>query len=328
MVTKSRERLLSLFVGSVFLAGLVASASLSFAQAPTPPGKGRDRPITRTLPRLEIYEKLGKEFDIPPKEAKAMVVSLEDRGFLLREAVMLVILANERAGKLVEEGKFAKNDKAKAMHASVEYLYEIVEKEGLGWITMAQRIGIDALRGGNIRALTAQANSFIGATSQSASVSRTPEPPEEAKAAPEEVKAALEGRKKALAEKKAKEGTRQADPKKEQTFPRETIFKNLQKELAVDGDTVESVMTRLEAQMPVRESVMLTLVANAMAQKLIKQGQFTKDQRKDALLSSVDYILPYVERGEGWGDLGKRVGVEGLNGVNLNKKANAIIGQK
>ena len=303
------------------LLAMLSSAGLSLAQMPTPPGKGTDRPIPRTAPRTEIYENMSKEFGIPSKEARALVATLEDKGFLLREAVMLVILANERAEKLIKDGKFAKNDKAKAMHDSAAFLYDLVEKEGLGWITLSQKVGVPVLRGAELKGLIVKASTLMGQFTQRAPVAGTPEQDEE-------IKEALAARQKSMAERKSKEGVRQGDKTQEEHFAKEAIVKNLQKELAVDKETVEGLMGKLEGDMPLRESVMLMVVSNGLALKLIQKGDFTKQQKKEALLYSVDFILPFMERGEGWGDVGKRVGVEGLSGVNLNKKANAILGQK
>ena len=120
---------------------------------------------------------------------------------------------------------------------------------------------------------------------------------------------------------------RQPDPVLEPTFPRNVIYQNLAEELGVDEETAKRLLVGLESQMPLREAVMLLILANATTEKQIEQGGFSERQKKDALLKSIDSVRALIEQGVGWGTLGSSVGVD-ISGGNLNAKSNVIIGQR
>jgi hypothetical protein len=155
-----------LFVAVLLAAGLVASATDGFAQ---PPPRGGDRPVQRTLSRKEIYANLSNELGVKDAEAKALVQSVEDRGFPPRETVVLLLLAKARADRLIEEGKVSKGQGLDALHASVDFLVGLVEKEKAGWLALVQKTGVQV----DLTAVVARANQIIGFFSERAGVSRT-----------------------------------------------------------------------------------------------------------------------------------------------------------
>jgi len=155
-----------LFVVVLLAAGVMATATDGMAQ---PPPRGGDRPVQRTLPRKEIYAKLGAGLDVGQGEAKSLVQSVEDKGFPLREAVVVLLLAKARADRLIEEGKFSKEQRAQALTDSAEHLVGLVQKEKAGWLVLVQKTGAKV----ELSAVVAKANQIIGFFSERAGVSRT-----------------------------------------------------------------------------------------------------------------------------------------------------------
>jgi len=154
------------FVVVLLAAGLVAAATDGIAQ---PPPRGGDRPVQRTLPRNEIYAALGTGLDVGREEAKSLVQSVENKGFPLRETVVLLLLAKARADLLIEEGKLSKKQGAQALTESAEYLVGLVQKEKAGWLVLVQKTGAKV----DLSAVVAKANQIIGFFSERAGVSRT-----------------------------------------------------------------------------------------------------------------------------------------------------------
>src|SRR5262245_20969305 len=107
-------------VASLALAGFI-SASIAvdaIAQsAPRTPPPG-ERPVQRTLPRNEIYANLSERLEISEADAQTLTRSVEDKGFPLRETVVLLLLANGRTNQLVEQGKLAKDRRVEGMRTS------------------------------------------------------------------------------------------------------------------------------------------------------------------------------------------------------------------
>jgi hypothetical protein len=155
-----------LFVVVLLAAGVVATATDSIAQAPP---RGGDRPVQRTLPRNEIYAKLGTVLDVGQGEAKSLVQSVEDKGFPLRETVVLLLLGKARADRLIEEGKFSKEQRAQVLTESAEHLVGLVQKEKAGWLVLVQKTGAKV----DLSAVVAKANQTIGFFSERVGVSRT-----------------------------------------------------------------------------------------------------------------------------------------------------------
>jgi len=265
----------------------------------------RERPIMRTLSRGDLYAKLGADLGMGKEEVKPVVVSLEDRGFLLRDAITLILLAKIRADRMTQEGKVTNETSARALRESVDYLVGVIDKEGAGWQALAQKARADL----DSRAVLMKAALFMGLSSKTVPASGDPKAKGQATAA------------------RPREAIRQRDPVAERNLPREAIYNNLVKELGLELETVKSLLTRLTSEMPVREGVILLLVAKALTDKRLERGEFSRGPRKEAFSSSVDAVMPLVQKGEGWGDVGKKVGVD-LPGVYLNKKANALIGQR
>jgi hypothetical protein len=158
-----RIRASRLFVVVLLAAGLVASATDGFAQPP----RG-ERPVQRTLPRKEIYANLGTGLDVGQGEAKSLMQSVEDRGFPLRETVVLLLLAKARADRLIEEGKVPKEQRAQALTESAGYLVGQVEDKA-GWLMLVQQTGATV----DLSKVVARANKIIGFFSEKVRVSRT-----------------------------------------------------------------------------------------------------------------------------------------------------------
>jgi hypothetical protein len=154
------------FLVVALAAGLLASTPESFAQ---PPSRGQDRPVQRTLPRKEIYANLSKELGVKDAEAKALVESLEDKGFPPRETVVLLLLAKARADRLIEEGRYPKGQGLDALNASVDFLVGLVEKDKAGWLALVENTGAKI----DLTTVVAKANQIIGFHSERAGVSRT-----------------------------------------------------------------------------------------------------------------------------------------------------------
>jgi hypothetical protein len=303
------HRFIAFFVAGFLVPVLSTSIQPGFAQEPVI--IQRERPIRTVLPRLNIYNYVSKEVGVNPEEIKALVVSLEDRGFLLKDALTLVYLARARADLWIQEGKVAKEDLAKALHASAGQMAEQVEKETVGWLALIEQAGVkEKIRDFNLKADVAMGIAALKAPGA------TPSATEE-----KATRAPLEAR-------RSREGSRQADPVAETTLPREAIFNNLVKEVAVDEKTVEGLVSSLEAQMPLREAVITLFVAKELAEKKIAEGEFPGPQRKAALEASLQQLLPLIQGGAGWGDIGRKIGVPELTGRRVNLKANAILGQK
>ena len=355
------------------LAALPASTRANLAQQdnprdPPPPGRGRDKPIQRTGPRAEIYERAAKDLNLPSgKEVKPLVVALEERGFFLGDAVTLLLIAKPRAEQLVEQGKFKKESYPQALRASADEFAKLVEEEGAGFLTLLMRAGVKE----DLRNFVAKTRMTLGLISQRAPDTLDPEveerlaralaarqkaaaaresdakagekgaqqAPTASKAAkPEELMAKLgveEAAQEAPPAQKAtkpgaiasKTGGREADTSEEKNLPREVIYKNLAKELVETPELAKQQLTRLEAEMPLREAVMAMLVADLYGSKQIQEGKYPKERRGEALQEGIDLVVNMVRAGEGWGNMAKRLGF-GVSGASLNKRANTIIGQK
>ena len=143
------HRSLVFITAAFLLAASPASALANMAQqqddpyAPPPPGKGRDRPIQRSGPREEVYERAAGELNLPSgKEVKPLVLALEERGFFLSDAVTLLLIAKPQAEQLIAQGKFKKENYPQALRASSEEFAKLVEDEGAGFLTLLMRAGI------------------------------------------------------------------------------------------------------------------------------------------------------------------------------------------
>lgn len=354
------------------LVGLPASTRANLAQddprTPPPATKGRDRPIQRTGPRADVYERAAKELNLPSgKEVKPLVILLEERGFFLRDALTLLLIARTRAEQLIEQGKFKKGSYPQALRASIDEQVKMVEEEGAGFMTLSMRAGIKE----DLRTVTGRGQLVLGLITQRAPTTPDPEveerraralaarqkakpeesdteaddekereaPPARKTAKPAEVMSKLgvkeEGEREAPPAKKtakpgaaaSKSGGRETDVTNESILPHEAIYKNLAKELAINPELAKEQVTRLEAEMPIREAVMLILVADIYGSKKIQQGEYPKERRVDALLESIDAVLNVMRAGEGWGGVGNRLGIS-VSGASLNKRTNSLIGQK
>jgi hypothetical protein len=321
------------FLVVLLAAGLVASTTESFAQ---PPPRGQDRPVQRTLPRKEIYGNLSKELGVTEGEVKALEQSTEDKGFPPRETVVLLLLAKARADRLIEEGKFSKRQGMDALNASVDFLVGLIEKDKAGWLALVQNSGGKA----DLSAVVAKANQIIGFHSERAGVSRTvPVMQREVavKAEGESEKVKVQPPAKAAAQ-EGREGVRsganegelslkkkgEPEPAPAKMFPREVILQNLAKEFSLDVEMINAHLTRYEQEMPIREAVLVFVIANDLTRRQILTGEIDKAQRKQAFESNLNYILQRRHEGVGWGDIG-RLGE--LSGRDVNLKANRLVGQ-
>ena len=337
------------FAMGVLMAGLVVSTTESVAQQQARGSRGKDQPVQRIRPRQEIYANLSTQLGLNDVEAaQELLSSVENRGFPLREAIVLLLLAKAGADRLIEAGDMPKDAALEALQSSADVLVDLVDNEAAGWQALAESTGAQV----NLTQLVMTARAVMGLYSERAGESRI-EPmvelgvttkveqgtPSERKPAPAEGKRPAPERKpmaqaaKPLAQ-AAKPvapegmGRRSNEPGSQpaRTFPRETILKNLAKEFAVDEETANTLLTRLESKMPLREGVMLMVVANELTRRQILLGEITKAQRKEALTSNVDTLLPFREEGEGWGNVGPRVGLH-ISGRTLNQKSRMLIGQ-
>jgi len=156
------------FVVVMLAFGLVALATESFAQRP--PARGREeRPVQRTLPRKQIYANLSEGLGVKGEEAKSLLQSVEDKGFPLRETVVLLLLAKAQADRQIEEGKFSKEQRVQALTATAEHLVGLVEKEKAGWLALVQKTGAKVA----LSSVVSKANQIIGFHSERSSVSWT-----------------------------------------------------------------------------------------------------------------------------------------------------------
>ena len=156
-------------VVTVLAAGLVASTTDGFAQPPPRGPHGGDRPVQRTLPRKEIYRNLSEAIDVKEAEAKSLAQSVEDRGFPLRETIVVLLLAKARADHLLDEGKFAKEQRTQAIRGGADFLVGLVDKDKAGWLDLVQKSGAKV----DLSAVVTKANEIIGFYSERAGVSST-----------------------------------------------------------------------------------------------------------------------------------------------------------
>ncbi len=288
---------------------LLAPTSVSLADA-----RGRDRPILRTLPRQGIYANLSQELHIKKEVAETLVTSLEDKGFFLQHAIALLLLAKTRADRLIDNGKFAKEQGEQAVRASAEYLVDLIVKENVGWLTLTRKAEVNL----DPRVLMKKANVVIGFSIRKAAL--PPHIPYKGIKALQ-LAAKQAGTKQPAAKqagtKQPRKVVRRPDTVREPILRREVIYQNLAKELAVGQETVKTLLTGLESKLPFREGIMLMIIAKAVVDK----------ETKDALRESVDAVRTHIERGTGWGSIGQVVGVN-ISAATLNRKVNALIGQK
>jgi hypothetical protein len=170
MLTKMPGVRSSRFFVVVMLAfGLVALATESFARRPPASGGGEERPVQRTLPRKQIYANLSEGLGVKGEEAMSLLQSVEDKGFPLRETVVLLLLAKAQADHQIEEGKSSKGQRVQALTATAEHLVGLVEKEKAGWVALVQKTGAKV----DLSLVVAKANQIIGFYSERASVSWT-----------------------------------------------------------------------------------------------------------------------------------------------------------
>ncbi|MBI4260976.1 MAG: hypothetical protein HY658_10460 [Actinobacteria bacterium] len=310
--------------GSSFLllAALIASPVPAPAQEkdvePPPAGAGLDRPITRTIPRPELWPSFGRELGVSAEAAKALVTSLEDQGLFFRDAFLLALLAKVRADRLIEAGELPKEPAGEALRLSVEHLARMVNENAAGWVTL-QREAKGEYDPTQLRTLQFKYNTLARPTARRAatSVRVASAPPAEAaeKQAPAAPKPTTQRR-----------AARQLDPTTERVLPREQIHANLARELGVAEAVSTPLLRRLEAEMPLREAVSLLVVSGTVAQKRVEKGEIS-GTRAETLEKTVDVVLRRVREGEGWGTL---AGAFGLNmpGVMVNRKAREILGQE
>jgi len=310
------------FLVVLLAAGLVASTTESFAQ---PPPREQDRPVQRTLPRKDIYGNLSKALGVTEGEAKALEQSTEDKGFPPRETVVLLLLAKARADRLIEEGTLSKGQGMDALNASVDFLVGLVEKDKTGWLALVQTSGGKV----DLSAVVAKANQIIGFHSESAGVSRTVPVTDR----PVAVKVEGESEKGKDQPPGAQEQRevahprwgRKPDPAPGKVLPREVILKNLAKEFSLDEEMINTHLTRYEQEMPIREAVLVFVVANDLTRRQILTGEVEQAKRKQAFESNLNYVLERRHEGVGWGDMG-RLGE--LSGRDLNLKAIRLVGEE
>ena len=310
------------FLVVLLAAGLVASMTESFAQ---PPPRGQDRPVQRTLPRKDIYANLSKALGVTEGEARALEQSTEDKGFPPRETVVLLLLAKARADRLIEEGKFSKRQGMDALNASVDFLVGLIEKDKAEWLALVRNSGAKV----DLSAVVAKANQIIGFHSERAGVSRTVPLTDR----PVAVKVEGESEKGTDQPPGAQEQRevahprwgRKPDPAPGKVLPREVILKNLAKEFSLDEEMINTHLTRYEQEMPIREAVLVFVVANDLTRRQILTGEVEQAQRKQAFESNLKYVLERRHEGVGWGDMG-RLGE--LSGRDLNLKAVRLVGEE
>ena len=334
---------------ALLAAGPVASPPQSLAQ---PTAHGPDSPVHRTLPRKDIYANLSRALGVTEGEAKALEQSTEDRGFPPREAVVLLLLAQARADHLIQEGKVTREQRGQAIQASVDLLAGLVERDRAGWPALVQKTETKV----DLGAIVAAANQIIGFHSESAGVSSTvpvverpvtvkveegsqqvraqpaapaatgapavPPPPVPAPAAQAPVAQPPPPAQKPGGGPPG--GDKLPEPAPATTFPREIILKNVAKEFSLDEEMVNAHLTTYEQEMPIREGVLVFVVANELTRRQILTGEIDKTQRMQAFEANMNYVLQRRHEGVGWGDVG-RLGE--LSGRDLNLKGNRLSGQ-
>jgi len=274
---------------------------------------GRDRPIYRALPRAEVYPRLARELGVDAAAAKSLLLPLEERGLFLRDAVHVLVLAKVRLDQLVEAGEVPKDRSLPdALRASADHLLSVVEKGG-GWATLTR----EAKAKQDLRVYRTTANAIIGLTAtrqgvetrtgSAATATRAPIPQPPTK----------------------RRVVRQPDVQAEPSLPREVVEKNLAAELGLDEATTKALLAEVAVEMPLREAVLLMVVAKTVAEKRVERGEFTKEQWREAVTKTVETLLPLAEEGTGWGDVGGRVGVPLAVRMGLmHNQANKILGQR
>lgn len=294
------------------------------AQAQGRGGDAPDRPLIKTRPRAEIYPDLAQELDLSADAAKALVQPLEDRGYNFRDAIALVLVAKLRAERLIREQKKSRDGLEQETRTSAEFLADLAEREKLGWRGLTREAGVDL----EPRLVTAKAMMLI--TGVRLRVGSADGAGGETASGP--AVAARPGQETGPAARQATPGgtrrsVRQRDAQPERTAAKAAIEKNLAQELGVDQEVAKSYLTRIADEVPLREAIMLMLVANLHVESKIMRGEVLKEKKKAALDASMDQVLERVENDEGWGTIGRAMGVE-VSGRELNQKANAILGQQ
>ena len=94
---------------------------------------------------------------------------------------------------------------------------------------------------------------------------------------------------------------------------KEKIYRNMAKAFNIDEGTIRNLDAEFEkgGDMSFKEIVMLTNLVAIRADKLIEQGKYTKDQRKEAIEDSIKDLSQRHRdsQGRGWGELALDEGI-------------------
>ena len=153
-----------LFVATAVAGTLAGSTTDVCAQSQSRGPRPSERPVQRTLPRKEIYENLGKRLGVKGAEAKSLTQAVEDKGFPIRETVVLLLVANARASNLIDQGKFTKQQRVQAIRTTADYLIDQVDKDQAGWLAVVDKSEAKV----SLSAAVAEANDIIGFYSERA----------------------------------------------------------------------------------------------------------------------------------------------------------------
>ena len=122
-------------------------------------------------------------------------------------------------------------------------------------------------------------------------------------------------------------GPRADDRPVQRTLPREAIYANLSKELDLKEAEAQALAQSVEGRgFPLRETVVLLLLAKARTDRLIEQGTVAKQQGAGEIQSSADFLVGLVDQDKvGWLALVERSEAR-VNLGALVTRASGIIG--
>ncbi len=85
------------------------------------------------------------------------------------------------------------------------------------------------------------------------------------------------------------------------------------KDLSVDRETIEDLEQKSGS---LDNALKIIILAQAKADKLMKEGKFSKGQEKEAFDAGLAYVFDRLDKNYGWGDIGVELGIKISRDVN------------